>query len=84
MHKDCLGNSPSLLFFPILVSDPSLVSSFSPLELRLSVEALVAWSLLELDAGECMVDRPRRSVLNRVTKDVLFLKLERRESCQER
>jgi hypothetical protein len=34
-------------------------------------------SLLDAEwpAGEWMVDRPRRSVLNRVTKEVLFLKL---------
>ena len=78
---------------PSLVSELSLVSSWlwpcpaeapaaawSPFVLRLSVDAFTGWSLL-LDAwlaGECIVERPRLKVLNRVTKLVLFLKLKSR------
>lgn len=58
------------------------MSSWSPLVLILSLDALTGWSLL-LEvwlAGECMVDRPLRKVLKRVTKEVLFLKLERNQA----
>ena len=76
---------PSLPFFATLVSIPPTPDSspWTPLVLTLSADATDAWSLFEeewgpwwLPTGEWMaVERFLRRVLNRDTKDVLFLKL---------
>ncbi len=78
-----LGVLPSLPFFVSRVSEQSRVISPPPppppgVELRFSLEAMsLGCNLLDMEwpAGLWIVDRPRRSVLNRVTNDALFLKL---------